>query len=426
MTDAHASVPLLILLMGITIVLAVFVKVGLERLQMPPLLGFMALGALLHLADTRGDFLQARGREAFALLEQLGIICLLFRVGLESKLGGLVRELRRASVLWVCSVGLSGGCGYAVAAWVLGLPHLTSLFIGAALTATSVGMSIGAWHQRKLLGSREGQLLLDVVELDDVSAVAFMGILLAVAPHMENGNGGPALLPVLVRVGGGELVKLLVFGAGCVIFARYAEGRITGFLGRQTATPNLLLLALGCGLVITALGGILGISVAIGAFFAGLVFSRDPAAVRVDAAFQEVYDLFVPFLFIGVGLKLEALAFTPAVSAAGVLFVAAVFGKVVGTGLPALPTTGARCGLLLGVSMVPRAEIALLIMQQGHQMGPWVVSDAALSAMALACVATWIGTPFVLRGLFARWPDAVSPGPYEAADLDAAAPETAR
>ena len=66
-------------------------------------------------------------------------------------------------------------------------------------------------------------------------------------------------------------------------------------------------------------------------------------------------------------------------------------------------STSPRAALLLGTSLVPRAAIALLVMEQGHALGPWAVPDELFSAMALACVFTWFTTPFVLRAMFARW-----------------------
>ena len=140
MTDVQGQVPLVILIVGSTIVAAVFVKVGLERLRIPVLIGYIGLGALIRLADSHLGFLQDQGRELFHVLERIGVICMLFRVGLESKLGGLMRQLRRATHVWLISIAVCGVFGYGACALVLGLPHIPSLFVGVALTATSVGM----------------------------------------------------------------------------------------------------------------------------------------------------------------------------------------------------------------------------------------------------------------------------------------------
>lgn len=406
MAETHEHISQVLLLVGGTVVLAVFVRVFLERWHVPTLLGYILLGWLLHLGDVRWGFLRETGRDILAFLGQIGIFCLLFRVGLESKLGGLLRELRRASVVWLVNVVCSGTVGYVAARWALELEHVPSLFVAVALTATSVGMSIREWNERGLLQTRDGRLLVDVVELDDLSAVLLLGMLIMAAPFLRH-QAGELVLPLVLRIAGWQLFKLMLFGGLCLLFANYVERHITAFLVRTSKAPRLLLFVLGSGFVLTAFGGLLGFSVVIGAFFAGLAFSREPEAVAIDVAFSEVYDLFVPFLYIGIGLHLGGVAVAPTLGVAGVLFAAAVLGKVIGGILPALATTNPRAAVLIGVSLVPRAAIALLIMQQGHVLGEWAVPDRVFSAMALMCAATWFTAPFALSGLFARWPEAV-------------------
>lgn len=405
--DAASHLPLVVLVIGAVIVLATLSKVALERLGLPALIGYVGLGALLRLADAQYDFLQVQGRELFLVLERIGIICLLFRVGLESKLGGLMRELGHATLVWLASVFISGVFAYGAAAWLLGLPHVPSLFVGVALTATSVGMAVGEWSSRGMLNTPEGELLVDVVEMDDLSAVVLMGVLLSCAAQIHAEDESHLLVPMLLRLGWAQFIKLFAFGGVCLLFARYAERPVTHFVGRRNRTANLLLLVVGSGFVLAALAGLIGLSVAIGAFFAGLTFSRDPEAMDIDHAFDGLYNLFVPFLFIGIGLKLEAPAYAQAVRYAPVLFAAAVAGKLAGVWLPARVFSRTRTGLLLGMSMVPRAEIALLILQQGYELGPWAVPSDVLSAVVIVCLATWFLTPVLIRPLFAWWAPAV-------------------
>jgi Kef-type K+ transport system membrane component KefB len=158
------------------------------------------------------------------------------------------------------------------------------------------------------------------------------------------------------------------------------------------------------GLIITAIASLLGFSLALGELFAGIVFSRDPKAVRVDAPFDSIYQLFVPFFFIGIGLQIAPDSLGLAAGFGAVLLIAAVIGKLVGAGLPAWPFDGWAGAWLLGVSMVPRAEIALVVVQEGRRLGPWAVSDEVLSAIALIVLATSLFVPLVLRAMLGRIP----------------------
>jgi Kef-type K+ transport system membrane component KefB len=135
------------------------------------------------------------------------------------------------------------------------------------------------------------------------------------------------------------------------------------------------------GIVISAVAGLLDLSLAMGAFFAGIVFSRDPKAVKLDSSFGALVDFFVPFFFIGIGMNLEVAGFHSALGLGAVLFVIAVMGKVFGNGVLSLKITGWTSAALISLSMVPRAEIAMVVMQRGYQLGDWAVPQEVFSAI---------------------------------------------
>lgn len=394
------AIPSLIFTLGGLLIASMFLKSWLERLGLPPLVAFLGLGLLLRLADGEWGLLGDLGHGTFQVLADLGVICLLFRVGLESDLAGLARQLRRASVLWLLSVVASGAAGFAVAYYALGQALLPGVFVAVALTATSVGVPMAVWHRAGKLDSASGELLIDVAEMDDVSGVVLMALLFGGASTLvgEAAALGPlawTLAEVLVRLGG--------FMALCYLFSRYLEKRVTHFFRRMERGPDPMITVAGMAIVIAALAGLLGFSVAIGAFFAGLVFSRDPEAVKMEASFQAVHDLFVPFFFIGIGLAVEPSSLPGGVFLGLVLLVAAVGGKMAGVGGPALLWTGWRRATLLGLSMVPRAEIAMIIMERGRAMAREVVPPELFSGMTLVTLITCTAVPLVLRPLLRRW-----------------------
>jgi Kef-type K+ transport system membrane component KefB len=396
----HGAIPSLILVLGGLIIASLFLKSWLERVGLPPLVGFLGLGLLLRLADDRWAFLSEVGHGTLGVLAGLGVIALLFRVGLESDLAGLVKQLRRASVIWVASVLVSGAAGFAVTHWALSQPVLPSVFVAVAMTATSVGVPMAVWQDAGALKSPTGELLIDTAEMDDLSGVVLMAILFGVAPMFAEGT---ADLAALGKTLAWVLARLAGFMAFCYLFSRYVEKRVTHFFQRMERGPDPMITVAGMAIVTAALAGLLGFSVAIGAFFAGLVFSRDPEAVRMEASFQALHDLFVPFFFIGIGLAVSPSAIPGAAALGLALAAAAIAGKVVGAGGPALLWAGGRGAALIGLSMVPRAEIAMIIMERGRTMGDGVVPADLFGSMAMVVVVTCVAVPPSLRPMLARW-----------------------
>lgn len=403
MIESEHALQQLILLVGALIVLAVLVRSGLRRIGIPSLVGYLVIGFLLRLEGSHWHLLTGQAQRVLEFLANIGVISLLFRVGLESNLAGLLSQLRRAGIIWFGNVLLSGVLGYVTSYFLLGLTLVPSLFIAVALTATSVGIPVSVWQEAHALNSANGELMLDVAEMDDISAIALMALLFAVVPVLK-GDTGASVLTVLARASWWLLLKMTAFVAFCLLFSRYAEHYITSLFKKIKSPPDPMLMVAGIGFMIAALAGLLGFSVAIGAFFAGLVFSRDPEAVKTEASFEVVYELFTPFFFIGIGLHIDPNVLTSGVGLGAVLLIVAVFGKVIGAGVPTLMTAGWVSSVLIGVSMSPRAEIAMFIMQQGHKLGEWAVPHQVFAAMVMVSAVTCIITPLILRSFLLRWP----------------------
>ncbi len=402
MNDAGA-VAIIILLLGAMIILNILTKSALKRIGVPSLIGYIALGLIVRLLDLRWELLAKEAMEVFEVFASIGIIVLLFRVGLESKIAGLTKQLRHASIIWIGNVLVSGAFGLGISLYVLALDIIPSLFIATALTATSVGVSIAVWQEAKATNSANGEMLIDVAEMDDISGIILMALLFSMVPALAGSRDLP-WLPVLARMTGLFLIKFLALGTFCALFALYAARPLVKFFEKFKTVPDPMLLVAGCGLMIAAMAGLLGFSVAIGAFFAGLIFSEDPDSIQIDEALGSLYELFVPFFFIGIGLHIDPGTLAEVTGMGSILLVAAVLGKLIGGGGFALATTGVASSILIGVSLIPRAEIAMVIMQKGLTLGPWAVPPQVFSAMVLVSVMTCVISPFILRPMLLRWP----------------------
>ena len=153
-----------------------------------------------------------------------------------------------------------------------------------------------------------GQLLADVAELDDLSSILLLAVLLAIIPVLQGND-----VTLISSLGSNVvlvLMKLILFITGCYLLSHYLEPGFTRLVCRWENSMILLTITvLRPGLAIAATAGYLGFSLAIGTLFAGLAFSRDPQAVHTDAKFAYMYEFPSPFFFIHIGMQIELGAF---------------------------------------------------------------------------------------------------------------------
>jgi len=393
---------LVLVALGAVLAAGPWTKSTCGRLGVPTSVGFIVLGIVLGalLKPFNGSSTPAF-EGIFSTLAQLGVVALLFRVGLKSHTSAMLEKLPRASVIWLGNVAGSAAIGFLVSRYAIGWSLETSLVIGTAFSATSIAVSLAVWDEFGMAGSDAGATLLDVAELDDLSAAVALAVLLGTLPALLDGNGA-----VWSLVGSSSVIvltKLTLFIAGCYLFAHYVEEAFTGFNRRMSDTPaSLTISILGAGMAIAAIADFLGFSVAIGALFAGLAFSRDPEAVRTEGSFVYFYEFLTPFFFLHIGLQIDLADLANAVHVGIVLFLAAALSKLVFTFVPALLSMPSRDALNLGVSMIPRAEIALVVLYECRAIDDDMVSHDVFAGVVLMSLATCVVAPIALRRMLSR------------------------
>ncbi|MFB6249763.1 MAG: cation:proton antiporter [Salinibacter sp.] len=382
------------LLMGGIVVLCLLSKAFLEAADLPDLLGYLLIGIGLRAADATWGLLPAPAPRLLTVLAEVGVVALLFRIGLSRNVQNLLRRLPWATIIWLANALASLALGFGAAHYGLGWALLPSLFVAVALMATGIGVSVRVWRSVYRLDSARGALMLDVAELDDLSGVVLLALLTALVPPWQGQGTLPSawtLAGTVAEVG----AKLLLLTAGGVLFAQYVEGPLTRWLHDAQPRPDLMITVLGIGLLVAGLAALLGLSAALGGFFAGLLFSRDPRAVKVGASFDSLYDLFVPFFFVYVGFSLDPTSLVGRGPAVGLLLAAAVVGKGLGSFLPALGPLAPTEAAVFAVSLIPRSEITLLVLQRGLDLG--VVPPAVFGPVVAVAAATMVGVPLALR-----------------------------
>jgi len=394
-----------IFLTGLLVSLSLWIKALFHRISLPPLIGLVALGWVCSALDRQWELLPENAPAILNFLSEAGIIVLLFRIGFKSRIKALEKQMSRASLLALSNIALSAVLGFCTAYYLLGVAFISSLFIGIALTATSIGITVTIWKEHRILKTREGDLLLDLVALDDLIAIVLMGVLFNLAPLLlgeENtliGPGAVAFSALWI------IAKFALFILLCYLFSHFAEAPLTRYLLKREPKPDPIITIAGVGFVIAGLAAFLGFSPALGAFFAGIAFSRDKIVEKSESSLQPIEEFFVPFFFIVIGFKLAIDAPLLIAGLASLLFIAAVAGKVLGIYLPArVVGMGGASGMILGISMIPRAEVAMIIMDHGLMLGEWAVPQTLYAAVVLVCLAASVVAPLLLHPLLKNFP----------------------
>ena len=320
-----------------------------RHLGLPAAVGQVALGALLGPATLGWVAPDAILR----LLAEVGVILLLGMAGLHI---GLDRLMAAGSAAWgvaLLGIALSLGGGYVAASW-WGSPGPEAVYVGTALAATSIGMSVQALHQFGLLKSLVGEVVVAAAVIDDVIAL----YLLAVAHDVLSGSFS---LPGLAVSFG---VALLALGA---VFWLSRFG-IRFVAGKAYVVPVVIAVLLTAGMATAALG----LSAVVGGFFAGLGIG-DGARTRREhlvRALDRIVLLMVPFFFvlIGVAAEWDVVTEPGMVVLAASLLLVALLGKIVAGLLGALGG-GLWAALVVGASMAPRGEVALVVADLGFRQG---------------------------------------------------------
>lgn len=351
-----------------------------EKLRQPGIVGEILAGVLVgpHALNwiQPTDFLRA--------LSEIGVIFLLFRVGLEVHFEELVKVGKPAMAAAVLGVLVPLGMGWAIArAWGSGTPE--ALFVGAAMVATSVGITAHVLAAKGLLSHQASRIILAAAVIDDVLGLMILAIVSSVA------HGNVNLLDLAFAA-----ALAVGFTAVVAIFGTKAVGKVVPRMGEKLNAGevefNLAMVLLFALSLLAIRSGIAGI---IGAFLAGMALAPT-VSHRVHDLTQGVASLLTPFFLAGIGMQLQTSVFREAstIVLTVVILAAAVVSKLLGCGLGALPA-GWRNAVRVGCGMVPRGEVGMVVAQIGLSEG--VVSPKVYGVVVAMAVLTTMVAPLLLK-----------------------------
>jgi len=342
------------------------------------------------------------------LVAALGVLFLLFEIGLETDLKEMFRVGPASLAVAAAGVVLPFAAGYAF--WIM-LPHAeaahtavrtTAIFLGATLTATSVGITARVLSDLGRMTTPEARIILGAAVIDDVIGLVILGVVSGLA-------AGQAI--TLLGVGQ-TLLAAFGFLIITVLLGKLSAPRVLGQVERMRARSAMVVTAVAFALALSALATMLGSALIIGAFAAGLVLAGTSQAHTIEAQIRPVAAIFTPIFFVSVGASADLGLLNPfrpgawsLLAVAGGLTALAIVGKIVaGWAAPWVPFRR----LVVGVGMVPRGEVGLIFADIGRRAG--VLSEELFGAVLLMVMATTFAAPVTLRGLFGAAPPAPENG----------------
>ncbi len=384
-------------------------KVGgeiMERMKLPAVVGELLAGvalgpSILNLITEDQTFLD--------VLAQLGATFLLFSVGMETKLSELRRVGLVAASVAVLGVVTPFILGYYVSVLLL-MSSVEAMFVGAALVATSVGITARVLQDMGMINTTEAKIILGAAVVDDILAMIVLTIVSGSATgnldtfHIAIVIAEALCFVAIVTILGTRMVRYasgkrevrgdrMVNGTYAIHYRTRAFRRDSWFERLvQKEAPFVVVLIVLFGL--SAMASYVGLAAIIGAFFAGLIFSDSKETYELEHKFEPLNVLLVPFFFVVMGAKVGFADLWEVVPLAIVLTVVAILSKLIGCSLGAI-RRGERTALIVGAGMVPRGEVGIVVAMIGLNMG--TIGTNIYSVIVLVSIVTTIYAPFLIK-----------------------------
>ena len=357
----------------------VFTRVGIPDVIGQILVGVIAGPALLNWIHPGGMINE---------FQEIGVIILMFIAGLESDLSLLKKYLKPAVVVALAGI-LLPIIVMGVAADLFGLQWFESLFIGVIFAATSVSISVAVLREYQQLGSKEGATILGAAVADDIGAVMALSILIS----MNGGTGAD--------VGHGSLLltllKQVLFFGGAYLLIRWLAPILMHLAGQllTIAAPSVMAMVICLGMA--ALADVVGLSGAVGSFFAGIAVANTKKKEAINRSFVPIgYAIFIPVFFVNVGLSMKLSTDWHAWIFIIIMTILACLTKLLGAGGGAkLMGFSWPSSYIIGSGMIARGEMSLITAQIGYEAH--LLSTEYYSDIITVIVLATLLAPFILK-----------------------------
>jgi Kef-type K+ transport system membrane component KefB len=331
--------------------------------------------------------------EVISILSELGVIILLFEIGLESNLKDLMAVGIQAFVVASAGVIVPFAAGTVGLMTIFGISAIPAIFAGAALTATSIGITSKVLSEIGRLNSKEGQIILGAAVIDDVLGIIVLAVVGSLAKDGVVDVGNVIYL----------IISASVFLIGAIVLGNVFNKSFVAIADKLKTRGELVIPAFIFAFIMAYLASVIHLEAILGAFAAGLVLEETDKRKELQKQVIPIADMLVPVFFVTVGAKTDLGVLNPAIPTnqeglimAIFLIIVAIIGKVV-TGLTVFGQPGIN-RLAIGVGMIPRGEVGLIFAGVGAASG--VLSKPLGAAIIMMVILTTFIAPPLLRLVF--------------------------
>lgn len=331
--------------------------------------------------------------EVISILAELGVIILLFEIGLESDLKELIRVGPQAAMVATVGVLAPFAAGTAGLIALFGIDTIPAVFAGAALTATSIGITAKVLAEMQKLSSKEGQIIIGAAVLDDVLGIIVLAVVASLAK-----TGEIEILNVVYLIAGAA-----AFLVGSILVGRLLSPYFVIVVDQMRTRGQVLISSLIFAFVLAYIAAAIQLEAILGAFAAGLILAETSKHKELEEQISPIADMLVPIFFITVGARTDLSVLNPMEPAnraglviASFLVVVAVVGKVI-AGFVIFGQPGVN-RLAVGVGMIPRGEVGLVFAGVGAASG--VLTESLDAAIIVMVIFTTFMAPPLLRMVF--------------------------
>jgi len=322
--------------------------------------------------------------EIFPVLAEIGVIILLFTVGLQTKLEEIIKVGTTSLIVAFLGVAFPFIFGYL---YTLIIHHTTieAMFLGAAMVATSVGITARVFADLGIVETKVARVILGAAVIDDVIGL----LVLAIVTGVGKGTLSFVKIGLITLEAVGFIIFLIIIGRKVI---HRMVPRVASFRTKDAVLSASIILCL----FLSAVSSYIDLAAIIGAFLAGMILSGLNLEYNLSIKTESLYNFLVPFFFVILGSWIDLSIFSqPALLwAALVITIFAIIGKLLGCGLGAL-NLGKKEALMVGFGMVPRGEVGMIIASIGLSMQA-ITSDLYTVIIFMVMVTTLI-TPPILR-----------------------------
>ncbi|MEI6175477.1 MAG: cation:proton antiporter [Verrucomicrobiota bacterium] len=389
-----ANISPLFALLTLVLVVAVLVSLVMVKFRQSLLVGYLLSGVLISNVGLFWLTGTDRGDPVITHLAEIGVVLLMFTLGIEFSLGEL-RHLWRTALIggglqMAITTGIAG-----IAAWIFGFPLADSIVLGVALALSSTAVAMKSFQDIGQHNNPGARASLGLALFQDILVIVFF---LVMPLLYQNDTGG-----VGIKVGG-ALLKGTLFLAGAALLGRYGLTPLLHAVARTRSRELFTLTVIGLCAGVAFAGGALDLSLALGAFAAGLVVSESIYSHRILSDILPFKDLFLAIFFVSVGLLID-------LSVVAAEWRLVLFGSVVILGIKGLIVFGVlkviglpgRPSILAAASLASTGEFSLVLIGKAGGYRPF---DPGTEQMLLACTAvTMAVVPSIMRmaGPCGRW-----------------------